>query len=123
MEKRAVFKEEINHVLRWITDTGILTKIRALDFQFIRSQRNEWLKSGRGRKVVVTGGGGNSGAKPLTLAHFIGSFYLFGVCSLGCCLAFWGEFAHFWRMRRKIDKEFRLLRISIQAVSVLNEGL
>lgn len=50
--KRAVFKGEIDNVLRWATDTGIITKLRRLDFQDIRTQRHAWLQLSEGNKSV-----------------------------------------------------------------------
>ncbi|XP_021953519.1 probable glutamate receptor [Folsomia candida] len=92
MEKRAIFKTEIDQVFRWMVAGGILNKMNDLDVQFIRRERTAWLKEVGMERDSVSSMVGEKGSKTLNLSHFSGSFYLFIICILVCIVTFGREF-------------------------------
>lgn len=89
MEKRAVFKEEIDNVLRWATDTGVILKIRRLDFQDIRIQRHAWFQGEDKKSNKSTRGHVGTGA--LNLSQLSGCLYIFLGCIVLAGMSFLAE--------------------------------
>lgn len=90
MEKRSILKSSFDHFIIWAMDTGMISKWRAIDHDYVAIQRKLWERETNQPETDYT----PPERTALTLAHLSGSYLLFTVGILSGVAAFIGELLH-----------------------------